>query len=756
MAITYGDLVNCSIEPAGDTDFFTFSAAAGEQLTLRIVRTSGSGWPKAEVYRQDGTKVLDRSGSQVARLEYTVPAAGAFTVAVSEGFDGARTFGYTLVFERMVPAPSGRALAVGDSLAGALDLPGQIDVFSFSGAAGETMRLNLLRTGGTGWPKLEAFDAAGKQILDRYGSGAVLAEVQFTSAATHTVFVTEGFDGARTFDYRLVLQRITPPPVSAARLELDQALTGKIELPGEIDSFTFAGTAGSTVRIGLAKVSGTGWPKLELFDPRGAKVRESYSSATVQMDVSLSLTGVYAAYVTEGFDGTRAFDYRISLLCLVGTCATAVVPLEITSASPLPGAASGVQYSHTLTATGGTPPLRWSLTAGSLPPGLSLNAATGMVSGAPSSAGAFKFSIQAADGAGAVATKEFILVVTEVKLTISPASLGFLYQTGGALPEGQPLSISSAGSVASFTASVSTVSGGKWLSVSSTAGATPATITVLVSPGGLARGIYAGSVTITAAGGSTHGVPVQLFVTEPDGPPLFSAAGVVNAASLAPGPVAPGEIVTIFGVGLGPVTLTSLRIVDGQVSATLAETEVFFDNLPAPLVYVAANQLSAIVPYAVAGTTEAKVQVEYRGARSDAVRVGVAPSAPGIFSVDSTGKGQGAILNQDYSVNSAANPAEQGSVVLIYATGEGETDPQVADGRLASPEVLPRPKLPVTVKIGGLEAEVLYAGAAPGQVVGLLQVNARVPAGAPSGSAVPVVLTIGAASSQPGVTLAVK
>ena len=107
-------------------------------------------------------------------------------------------------------------------------------------------------------------------------------------------------------------------------------------------------------------------------------------------------------------------------------------------------------------------------------------------------------------------------------------------------------------------------------------------------------------------------------------------------------------------------------------------------------------------------------------------------------------------------MNSAANPAEKGAVVSLYATGEGETDPQVADGRLATPQVLPRPKAPVEVTIGGWRAEVLYAGAAPGQVVGLLQVNARVPAGAPSGSAVPVVLTIGAASSQPGVTLAVK
>jgi uncharacterized protein (TIGR03437 family) len=107
-------------------------------------------------------------------------------------------------------------------------------------------------------------------------------------------------------------------------------------------------------------------------------------------------------------------------------------------------------------------------------------------------------------------------------------------------------------------------------------------------------------------------------------------------------------------------------------------------------------------------------------------------------------------------VNSAENPAQRGSVVLIYATGEGETDPQVADGRLVTAEALPRPRLPVGVKIGGVEAEVLYAGAVPGLVVGLLQVNARVPENAPGGNAVPLVVSVGGASSQPSVTMAIR
>jgi len=106
-------------------------------------------------------------------------------------------------------------------------------------------------------------------------------------------------------------------------------------------------------------------------------------------------------------------------------------------------------------------------------------------------------------------------------------------------------------------------------------------------------------------------------------------------------------------------------------------------------------------------------------------------------------------------VNSSANPAAAGSVVVIYATGEGQTMPAGIDGKFAAGPGYPAPELPVSVTIGGLPADVLYAGAAPTLVAGVMQVNARVPAGVTSGDNA-VTVTVGTASSQPGITLAVK
>lgn len=257
------------------------------------------------------------------------------------------------------------------------------------------------------------------------------------------------------------------------------------------------------------------------------------------------------------------------------------------------------------------------------------------------------------------------------------------------------------------------------------------------------------------AGGIADAVVLKLSPEEL-APPAVPANGVVNAASSLGGPIAPGEILTIYGARLGPAWLVTNRLTSqGLFDTTLAETRVLIDGVPAPLVYTSARQVSAIVPYRVAGKSSVELVAEYKGLRSAPVTLPVAAAAPGIFTLDLTGKNQGAILNQDYSVNSAANPAGVGSVVMIYCTGEGQTRPAGVDGKPAA-EPLPAPVLPVRAWIGGKEAEVRYAGAAPDLVAGVFQVNARIPSGIAAGDAVPVVIKVGEFESQPGVTMAVR
>jgi uncharacterized protein (TIGR03437 family) len=237
--------------------------------------------------------------------------------------------------------------------------------------------------------------------------------------------------------------------------------------------------------------------------------------------------------------------------------------------------------------------------------------------------------------------------------------------------------------------------------------------------------------------------------------PAITQAGVLNAASFRAGPIAPGEIIAIFGNNLGPGVLVGLRLSPARrVETSLDGTRVLFDGVPAPLVFVWEGQLSAIVPYSVAGKTSVRVQVERNGVLSNALTIPVAAAALGIFTADSSGRGPGAVLNEDFSLNTPANRARRGTILLIFATGEGQTQPDGVDGQLTG-DPLPRPLLPVRAEVGGQPAEVLYAGGAPGLVAGVLQVNVRIGGNVTPGDAVPVVIWAGDFRSQDGVTVAV-
>jgi uncharacterized protein (TIGR03437 family) len=239
--------------------------------------------------------------------------------------------------------------------------------------------------------------------------------------------------------------------------------------------------------------------------------------------------------------------------------------------------------------------------------------------------------------------------------------------------------------------------------------------------------------------------------------PNLTATGVVNGASFASGPVSPGEIVSLFGSAIGPPTPASLALTNPRLVANSLEgVQVFFDGVPAPLLYASSGQVNVVVPYSVAGQSTTVLQLEYLGALSSPITLQVAATTPGVFSIAGSGQGPGAILNaRDESVNSALNPAARGDWVSIYATGAGATTPASVDGLLASAP-LPMPNANVSVSIGGLPCPLNFAGAAPGLVSGVLQINAQVPAGVASGPAVPVQISIGSASSPSTVTVAVQ
>lgn len=234
----------------------------------------------------------------------------------------------------------------------------------------------------------------------------------------------------------------------------------------------------------------------------------------------------------------------------------------------------------------------------------------------------------------------------------------------------------------------------------------------------------------------------------------ITAAAVVGAASNALGAIAPGEVLVLYGSAMGPAqTAVNQFNNQGVLGTSVGGTSVLVNGVPAPVLYAGATQVSFIVPYATSGQT-AQIYVSANGRVSNPLSAAVAAAAPGIFTVDFSGKGQAAAVNQDGSVNGASHPIKAGSYISLYLTGAGQTNPPGTDGA-QNVAPLPQPAGTVAVSIGGQSTTYNYAGAAPNSVAGVMQVNALVPAGLAAG-AVPVVVTVGGVPSQPGVTITVN
>lgn len=359
-------------------------------------------------------------------------------------------------------------------------------------------------------------------------------------------------------------------------------------------------------------------------------------------------------------------------------------------------------------------------------------------------------------------TLDVTAATSAISLSASSASFNVL-AASMSTPVSQTIQVNSTttGTSVPFTASFVPSSGGNFLTVTPSSGNTPATLTLSVDAAVsslLSAGTYTGNVQVSSGSSAVQNVAITLVVS-PAGTPVVLA--ITGGASLQPGAVSPGEIVTLFGNGIGPVTPatgTSFTPTNGTVPTTLGNITVTFNNVAAPLIFVSQGQINAIVPYEVAGQTNVPVVVQNNGTTSATFTVPVVAVAPAIFSLSDNGRGQGAILNSDASINGTSNPAAPGSIISIYATGEGVLVPPGTTGCITGGTLpLPKPAAAVSVTIGGEPATAIeYAGEAPDSVCGLLQINATLPSDLSAG-AQPVVLTIGAGNNaSQAITVAVQ
>ncbi len=231
------------------------------------------------------------------------------------------------------------------------------------------------------------------------------------------------------------------------------------------------------------------------------------------------------------------------------------------------------------------------------------------------------------------------------------------------------------------------------------------------------------------------------------------ALGFVHGASFLTA-LAPGTIFTAFGRHLGPIPAALAQLEGNPFPTSVGGVRVWIDGIPAHLIFTSPNQLSGIIPFetsvnlpvnedrSLTRGDPVELLVENNGLISEPIQVRILESAPALFSLDSTGTGQGGIFNQDGTLNEVFNPAPAGTIIVMFGSGAGQIDPPGRDGQLATAP-FSSPVLPVEVKIGPEAADILYFGDAPGLVEGVFQINARVPETLMRVGAQPVSVRIG-------------
>jgi uncharacterized protein (TIGR03437 family) len=245
------------------------------------------------------------------------------------------------------------------------------------------------------------------------------------------------------------------------------------------------------------------------------------------------------------------------------------------------------------------------------------------------------------------------------------------------------------------------------------------------------------------------------------GASVYPLACVGNSASLEAGPIALGELITLFGNGLGPQQGVQTQPSQQAAYPTgAAGVEVTFDGTPAPLLWVQDAQINAVAPWSLTAGQNTRICVSYGNTSPNCLTWPVVQAVPGVFTVNGV---YAAAVNEDGTINSATNPAAVGSIVSVWATGLGPISPALRDGAVIGLP-LPYNLLPVSIMslyvfpyIGAVVVtpfNFTYVGPAPDMVAGASQINLVVPAGYASHFA-PIYLTLPSAQS-PGFSLYVE
>ena len=739
---------NLTASPSSLTFNYTLGGTAPAAQSITIGGTTGLAFT--------ATAATNPAGGTWLSVTPSGTVSGTSSVSVSTNITGLAANTYTGTITIAAPGVTSQTVTVTLVVAGATSLTANPAALNFAFQVGGTAppAQTVSITGATG-ATFTATVAAGAPWLSAALVGAGTSPGSVSVSIITTGLTTQVYHGTVT---------ITSSGASNSPLSIPVTLTVNNAMTLSTSALNFTAIAGGAAPADqTVNVTTTVPGPVSITYGGGAWLSAGVNPAitpaaiTVAANPSGLKPGIYIGSITVTSPGAYNIPQTILITFTVSTGISASpgsfnFAYTIGGANPAPTSimvTSSEPVTISATAQGGTW-LTASSSGGSTPATVTVAInANGL------SFGTYKATISIVSAAASnspLAIPVTLVVSTPSPFSLSPSSLTFITQVGAANPASQSINLTS-----SLPQTFGITSSPGWLTVTPSSYKSPATLVASVNTKGMTAGSYQGLITVTPSplGSASNIIPVTLNIASAQVVTGPSISAVVNGASFDTSGFSPGAIVSIFGSFLGPQTGASFALNSkGSLATTLGGATVTVGGLQAIPLFVQNGQINVILPFALGTTGETGVTVTYNNLTSPSFNIPLVPADVQIFTANASGSGPGSILNQDYSVNTAANPAAPGSVVAVYGTGGGMVSPAVTAGEIAG-DTLSWVSSQYSALVNGENATVVYAGTAPGLLNGVYQFNVQLPADLPQGPAT-LVLLVGASTSQPDVTVFVK
>jgi hypothetical protein len=285
-----------SVDPDGESDCwittYTFAANNNDKIVLRMGRTTPDVQPQIRLYNSTGTKLCEAYDSYAAVVDLAACAplsAGTYTVLIT-AFNSANTGTYNLSFQRVTNPVGAATLTFGQSTMATLSAAAELDVYTFTASAQDTVVLRMGSSTNELYPHIRVYGPTGTKLCEGYRNYSYAADVSgclLPSTGTYTVLVNT-YNSTTTGTYGLIVQRANRPS-SALPIELGKHRLGELTTPGELDSYTFTANSGDMMLLRMGSSTSELYPHLRIYGPDGVKLCESYRLYQAAVDIDACL-----------------------------------------------------------------------------------------------------------------------------------------------------------------------------------------------------------------------------------------------------------------------------------------------------------------------------------------------------------------------------------------------------------------------------------------------------------------------------------